>query len=406
MGKAELQSLLAELYGLRHVTIRIEPEGETRAVDFRHPGAVGWVLRQLPSSLQPEPIRLPIATRLGPAGTLVIAPNPGDELSELLDEILQISLAGGLICFVLFAVTTNVVTRSFKPIEELRRALLELEDGRYSISLTHSGPPELRTLASGISSLATALGDARSENARLSSMLVRLQDQERQEIARELHDEFGPHLFAARARLALLKSALGREPPDVAAAHAASDRLAEEINDIQTTNRRVLQRLEPAGLKELGLAAALEDMVDRWRQEQASVELELTLPRQMPALDATHALTIYRVVQEGLTNAYRHAAASRIEVQLRCLPQHAMLPDGATTEQTTLEIEVRDNGRGLPDGYANGFGLSAMRQRVVALGGTWRVNTIPTGGVLLSVLLAGISGASTAARSSGDSAKS
>lgn len=391
VGKAELESLLAQLYALRHVTVRLEPDEEPRKGRMSHEGIEGWLMRRLQAGDQTGTARLPVMTRAGSLGTLVIAASPRDEIAELLDEILQISVVGGLICLVLFAVTTRIVNRSLRPIGDMRRALSDLEEGRFAISIEPGGPPELRRLASEINSLASSLELVRSENARLSEILVRLQDDERRDIARALHDEFGPHLFAARTRLAMLKSALASEPPDTSAALAAADRLGHEINDIQGTNRRVLNKLEPAGLKELGLAAALEDMVNRWRQEQPHIDLKLTLSEPLSELEPTYALTIYRVVQEGLTNAFRHAAATQITVEVRrCAP--ASTARGPMT--SAIEIEVRDDGIGLADDHTSGFGLNAMRQRVVALGGTCRVANIPGGGVSLNVVLFGITGVS------------
>lgn len=393
VGRAELESLLAQLYALRHVMIRLEPEGEPRKSGLSYDGIKGWFISRLRPEMPAEPVRLPVATRTGLVGTLVIEANPGDEIAELLDEILQISAAGALVSLILFAVTTSIVNRSLRPIGAMRRALSDLEEGRLEVSMNPDGPPELTRLAHGINSLAGALVTARSENARLSGLLVRLQDDERRDIARELHDEFGPHLFAARTRLALLKSALTRPRPDVAAALTAADRLAHEINDIQATNRRVLHKLEPAGLKELGLAAAIADMADRWRREQPSIELNVRLSESIPLLDSTFALTIYRVVQEGLTNAYRHSKATQIDVGVRLREPVAEVP-GSTIlgdPATAMEIEVRDNGIGLADEHTNGFGLSAMRQRVLALGGTCTVANIPGGGVSLNVVLKRIS---------------
>ena len=395
VGRAELESLLAQLFALRHVTIRLEQEGEPRKSGFSYDGIKGWFIARIRPEIPAEPVRLPVATRTGSVGTLVIEANPGDEIAELLDEILQISAAGALVSLILFAVTTSIVNRSLRPIGAMRRALSDLEEGRLEVSINPDGPPELTRLAHGINSLAGALVTARSENARLSGLLVRLQDDERRDIARELHDEFGPHLFAARTRLALLKSALTRPRPDVAAALTAADRLAHEINDIQATNRRVLHKLEPAGLKELVLAAPHEDMADRLRLEQPHIDLNVRLPEQLPAIDTTYELTVYRVVQEGLTNAYRHAAASHIEVEVRlCNPTDAPGTTDTTIDSygRAIEIEVTDDGVGLMEHHANGFGLSAMRQRILALGGTCTVANIPGGGVSLAVVLKRISG--------------
>lgn len=377
-GEAEVQRLLIELHGVRHVRVRfvagtrVPPPIET--VD-----PLDWLVRRIPGIAAADRSLLPVVLRGSQVGFIEVVGKPSDELRELLGEIWQITLAGFAISLALFGLTSWVITTSLLPLGSLRTALVGMQNGEYGVDLPEAGPPELRSVARGVNNLARALREAQAENVRLSNKLVRLQDQERAEIARELHDELGPHLFAARTRGTSIRSELAKAEPDIGKTATSIEALLEQINEIQATNRRVLQKLEPAGLKELGLLASIAGLIDRWRREQPHVDLSLDLPPTLPLLDDTLNLTVFRVVQEGLTNAFRHAGAESIRVSLSVEPV-----DGGRVQR--LRVEIEDTGCGI-EGAPQGFGLSAMRQRILALGGTLNIESRPGRGVCLHVLL-------------------
>ena len=136
---------------------------------------------------------------------------------------------------------------------------------------------------------------------------------ERQVIAHELHDEFGPHLFALRASAAVLGRKLGDDPPSRAAASA----IEAQVEALQAQNRRILADLRPAALEELGLAEALEALVAHWRRAEPRVAVTLDVDPRVETMSDRASLMAYRFVQEAMTNAFRHAGAMRIDVSLR-----------------------------------------------------------------------------------------
>ena len=224
--------------------------------------------------------------------------------------------------------------------------------------------------------LASALGRTRDDNARLTEQIISLEDHERRELARELHDEFGPYLFAVRANLTSLMTDASADPSPAAVARAKKCTAAlEQISALQQLNRRVLQRLRPPALDELGLDGALRGLIANWRENNPEVSISLENETTALGLDQTTELTVYRVVQEGLTNAFRHAQASHIGVAIQ----------QASPER--LVVKVADNGTGLAGGVKPGFGLSGMRDRVRALGGKIAMANNPEGGFALSVEL-------------------
>jgi two-component system, NarL family, sensor histidine kinase UhpB len=136
-----------------------------------------------------------------------------------------------------------------------------------------------------------------------------------------------------------------------------------------------LQRLRPPALAELGLSGALNGLVAQLSEHHPEIEIHLAADLDLRPLDESAALTVYRVVQEGLTNALRHAAATRIEVRV------------TTAKTGVLHIQVADDGQGRADDSKPGFGLAGMGERVWALGGTLRTRNGTNGGFILEVEL-------------------
>jgi two-component system sensor histidine kinase UhpB len=257
----------------------------------------------------------------------------------------------------------------------LAGAMTKVEAGDYSTRVTPAGPPELAAICRRLNHLVEVLGSAMEDRRQLAGRLVSLQDSERKEVARELHDEFGPYLFALRAHVSSLEAAIGGEGADAKVLLRQCRAMTEQLGSLQHVNRQILERLRPVGLAELGLGEALNGLIGMWRQAHPGISLDLSV--SLPshgALDETTELTIYRVVQEALTNIFRHAGASSVGVSIAPLNSNAGQP--------TIRVEVRDNGSGLPTDYKTGLGTIGMRERVSALGGSVSMNSTPEGLVI------------------------
>jgi signal transduction histidine kinase len=221
----------------------------------------------------------------------------------------------------------------------------------------------LRTFAV---SAATAVAMAQSVQAdRLRSSLAAA-DAERRHWARELHDETLQGLGGLRV---LLSSALRRSDPERAqeAMREAVEHIEQEIGNL----RAIITELRPAALDELGLRTAIEALLERHRvQSGFDVESELALPgpsTREDRLDGTLETTVYRLIQEALTNVAKHARANRVRVRV------AVTVDKTGEE---LSIDVRDDGAGFdPETTSRGFGLAGMQERVTLAGGTLSVKS-------------------------------
>ena len=373
----DLANLLDRLSGVRHAQVSLErPDGSTTnpPVVKPRPKVPSWFAGLV--YLDRQPLR--VTAKLGTThlGTLVIASNPGDEIAEIWDAVFETLTSGLVLIGVVYALTSLAVRHALMPVQNLGRALRLMQGGDYRVELARTGPPELAEISGKLNELAAVLDRTRGDNSRLAEQMISVQDHERRELARELHDEFGPYLFAIRANVtALLSEAERAATPDAALRAQTCTKTLDQIRALQQLNRGVLQRLRPPALSELGLDGALRGLIAQGREHHQGVAITLDDATIPDGIDDTSQLTIYRVVQEGLTNALRHANATRVEIAI------------GVASPSQLTVTVTDNGTGLSGNLKPGFGLSGMSERVWALGGTLSVTPEPNGGVVLCATL-------------------
>jgi two-component system, NarL family, sensor histidine kinase UhpB len=208
------------------------------------------------------------------------------------------------------------------------------------------------------------LGRAEAQNRRLHEQLVTVQEEERAELARDLHDEVGPFLFCVTIDVAAIEQAVragrhGEVPVNTAAIRKA-------VGHMQVHVRAMLERLRPPSPVELGLVLSLRNLVTFWQARRPAIAFTLRITEE-EELDETTKEVAYRVVQEGMTNAVRHGHPGRIEVVIEPSGDDEML------------VRVADDGVGLNGSGVPGFGLTALRDRVHAKGGTFEVRDGPGG---------------------------
>jgi two-component system sensor histidine kinase UhpB len=375
---ARLSRIVQDLNQLRHVSITRQDDGaqavanNTRGDDDPY-SVPAWFV----ALIHPEKttVNVPISIH-GKPGSLIITSHPNDEMVEIWDGIVTQLQVGSAIAVALFLMTMMVVSRALAPIQSLSEAMKNIEAGDYGTRVKMVGPPELAAICGKLNHLAATLGEAVEEKRRLAESAISLQDAERKEIARELHDEFGPHLFALRAHASSLARTADMSEPDTAALRRHGAAMLEQVNALQQFNRRVLDRLRPVGLTELGLGEAVGALVRLWGESHPEVAIEAEISKSLGETGETADLTIYRTVQEALTNVFRHADATSIDVAIEPAQQLSSLNRG---KRGCVLVRVRDNGNGLKPGHAFGHGLTGMRERIAALGGTLAVTSSETG---------------------------
>lgn len=369
--EARLNQIVHDLNRLRHVSITRQGEAVVRSgtaanpddnADARSPPA--WFV----TLVHPETtaVNVPISIK-GKPGSLLITSHPNDEMAEIWDGIITQLQIGTVIAIVLFLITTRVVGRALAPIQTLSEAMTKIEAGGYETRVKPDGPPELVAICDKLNHLAATLGNAVDDKRRLAERVVSLQDVERKEIARELHDEFGPYLFALRVHAGALTRIEDARDPNVEATRKHGSAILQQVNALQQSNRRVLEKLRPVGLTELGLREALGALLRLWGESHPDVVIETAISQSLGDTGETADLTIYRTIQEALTNVFRHASATCVNVTV----EPTELPAGLTrTGRGGALVRIRDNGRGLRADHKLGLGLTGMRERILALGGS------------------------------------
>jgi two-component system, NarL family, sensor histidine kinase UhpB len=382
---AKLERIVRDLNRLRHVSItRQNDRAEPGRPSDDRAGDAGEVPAWFIALVHPEQtaVVVPISVNGNPE-QLLITSHPNDEIAEIWDGIVTQLQIGSAIAVVLFLITMMVVSRSLAPIQTLSQAMTMIEAGDYGTRVKPDGPPELAAICTKLNHLAEALGRAVDDKRRLAERVVSLQDVERKEIARELHDEFGPTLFALHAHASALTRMVEAEEPNMEGVRRHGGAVLEQINALQQFNRRVLEKLRPVGLSELGLREALGALMRLWRESHPGVAIKTAISPSLGEAGETADLTIYRTIQEALTNVFRHAGATSVDISV----ETAELSSGlARPGRGAALVRVRDNGRGLRPDHRLGLGLTGMRERILALGGTLAVFS-DDGGVTVEALI-------------------
>jgi two-component system, NarL family, sensor histidine kinase UhpB len=214
------------------------------------------------------------------------------------------------------------------------------------------------------------LEQALAANRELAKETLHLQEADRKHLALELHDELGQYLNAIKLDAVSIRDGAA---PDMRGAVETSDAIVRTVDHLHGIVSQMIARLRPVALDELGLLAAIEHCIDQWRLRLPDTQFSLHAQGNLDELDETVNLTAYRLVQEGLTNIYKHANAKHVEISL------ARSTVGARKE---LRVEVADDGRGAELGKrAGGHGLNGMRERTELLGGTFALDSAPGRGL-------------------------
>lgn len=292
-------------------------------------------------------------------GQLVITPDPTYEYAEIWKQITDLFF---LLC--IFFVLVNLIVywaveQALKPTEKVLEALTNLERGNLKTRLPIFELPELTKISDKFNHMAETLEKSINHNHRLSQQLISLQEEERKSLARDLHDEFGQCLTAIHADSNAVLILAERKYPEILESSKAITKLSRHLMNLVSG---LMQQLRPSTLDELGLTYALQDLVESWKSHNKGVDCKLTMDESVSVNKSEKVqITIYRLVQECLTNISRHAEASKVEVSL--------LAKFIESRPHGLQIYVHDNGKGFNVNNAGGFGLLGMRERVEGLGG-------------------------------------
>jgi two-component system sensor histidine kinase UhpB len=311
-----------------------------------------------------------------PLYQMVLYSTPDDELSEKWDDVMHLVSFAGVLLLILNLGAWAIVYWQLYPLKALSRALESVGLGERDVKVTLSNVEEVAAVQRGFNEMADALKEASDGNRRLTRELLRVQEEERKVIARELHDEFAQQLTAIDAESAALKYHALEKP----AALASVNSIREASQTLMRMVRGRLEQLRPEMLDEFGVVSAIEELCDHFAQTHPTLNLSVDLPSELSMSDEL-SIALFRILQESFTNITRHANATQVDVGVY------VRNDG---ERRFLDLTVADDGKGvnLESERRRGFGLLGMSERVESLGGNFKLaEGIDGRGVAVSVTL-------------------
>lgn len=355
----------------RHLSIQLKtPSGETIGIVHKHPLASDeeippqWFIKLVEGNKRPETERQ-IVTFSGKQLTLSIQANPLDEITEAWEESSRFFGSLFLLTAFTFLAVNLAFNKALKSIAVIVEALKLVETGQYQQKLPDFSIQEYDSIAKAINHMTGELSASQQQNRALTQHTLEIQEDERQRLSQELHDELGQSLTAIK----VMAVTAGRSQ-NGADIKQTTDSIIGICDHLMTVVRSMMHQLHPLVLTELGLKAAMEDLLNHWSVRSPELKLTIACPDETDALAPKITIQIFRVVQECLTNIVRHAQAKHASITL-------------TIDQArTLQLQVTDDGLGCAaDQLKSGFGLLGMRERINSLGGELTIQTLPKQGM-------------------------
>ncbi|UPJ52238.1 histidine kinase [Bradyrhizobium sp. 200] len=314
------------------------------------------------------PVVRPISARAASAGSVSATPDPNAAIALAWQHILDNIHLALLMAVAIALLASLAIAHTLAPAQEIVAALQRMARGQYRTSLPRVRSMELAMIAQAVGELGDRLAQATEERAALTRRLLEIRSDERRALARELHDEFGQNLAAILAFANTIEVASAQEQDrdqDQRRNEVAQDArmISQATHRIMACLRDTLNRLRHPPAEELGLEACLVDLVDNWRSGNATQPMiQLDLKGDLADVRGAVAATAYRMVQECLTNSLRHSSARGIVLRI----------ERRTGAENALLVHVEDDGGGDAAKVAasTGFGLTGIRERVAALGGS------------------------------------
>lgn len=356
----DLRQLVATFDGNRHLSAAIvDPSGHvrdrSRAAAPRN-AAPAWFAASIHPDVQPAMIRIPD----GSGNVLLLRPEPASDTATLWSATASTAGVFAVAAAIGVALIYWVIGRALAPLVDLSRGLGAIGASSYRERVREEGPRELRYLQRGFNAMAERLAEIDQRNRALEAQLLTIQDEERAEIARDLHDEIGPHLFAVALDAEMIGRAIGTGETGPIQDQVRS--IQSAVSYMQRQVRDLIARLRPTRAAELGLEAAIGDLVIFWQARQPDVEFKSDLDGADAQVPEGLRDVIYRVVQESVANALRHADTKQLSIAV-----------ASTGEGVVASVANRGEARPTSSEHP-GLGLASMRERVQAAGGALNID--------------------------------
>lgn len=311
---------------------------------------------------------------------IIVRANPADEITEVWNES-----RGILMLMVLFVILANVLVyvtlgRGLAPIESILRGLEGIEHGDYDLRLPTFKLQELSRISEKFNLMAGVLQRSKEDNRILTQRSLAIQENERRKLAYELHDELGQSITAIKAVAVSIEQQPASDPVSI---RESANTIVTVSNRMYDVARNMMRRLRPPTLDELGLITTLQDMIDDWNSRHQEIFCSFSFDGELNVLNEETNISLYRIIQESLTNIAKHSGASTVAIHLEEVSNPA---DSDTDDR--LVLTITDDGRGFDVANTRpGLGLLGMRERAEALRGKMHINSAPGEGVTITITI-------------------
>jgi signal transduction histidine kinase len=317
-------------------------------------------------------------------GNAVVKVDPGHLVAQAWRETARLLAVVAITLVCLCVLIYLALARALRPTQVIRAGLERLAANDFTTRLPPFDLAELSSIPDVFNHLAESLDRALSERNALTQRLIAVQDEERRHLARELHDEFGQCLAAISAVATSIGQTARQECPALLPECQSIARIAAVMMDAL---RSTLVRLRPPDVDEFGLASSLEGLVAGWNgRSRGRTRFDIELCGNFDSLPSRFGASLYRIAQEAITNAAKHAEATRVRLRLQRHQSGAVV---SSLDANAIELTVEDDGKGNNINVAakSGMGLLGMRERVAALGGLLSFEPRSPAGLVLRAII-------------------
>jgi two-component system, NarL family, sensor histidine kinase UhpB len=361
----DLRQLVATFDGNRHlrasVIDRLRHVRISSEVAMPRHAAPGWFSAAVSPDIEPTIVSVPD----GSGDVLELQPEPASDVAAIWHASLNAIMVFAIAALLGLGLVYFVIGRALAPLADLSRGFSAIGAGGAGRErVRETGPRELLILQRGFNAMSERLDDIDARNRALEAQLLTIQDEERAEVARDLHDEIGPHLFAVALDAEMIGRGLDGDTRLVRE-HLRSIHTA--VSYMQRQVRDLIARLRPTRAAELGLEAAFGDLVAFWQSRQPEVVFTTAVEGADSFVPEPLRDVIYRVVQESVANALRHAETRELLIGV-------FSRGGGVAVKVANVGAARQAVQGTP-----GLGLFSMRERVHAAGGVLQIERAPQG---------------------------
>lgn len=307
--------------------------------------------------IAPKPMTVRMALPLpGYPCTLILKSDAANQAAQTWEFVRDALAAMLLFSAVTLISVWLIVTYALRFFRRFQSGLRTVSDGDYEARLATGGGPDFAPLAEGFNHMAERLSSYREKNERLQAQILTLQEEERAAIARDLHDEVGPYLFAIQVDAdALSKSGVPK-------AQERAGAIREAAMHIQRHVKNILRQLKPVHGLDFGLETAIDDLIAFWKQRHPDISFERSIAPGAK-LGRRGEEAAYRIVQESVSNAVRHGHPHAIRIRLQ-------------EAHGDVELTIEDDGAGFAASRnPEGMGLKGMAERARALNGEFMVES-------------------------------